>query len=124
MRFDIAIAPHPDRFACRDDQTVLEAMSGAGRAHIRIGCRGGGCGICRVRVLAGRFRTGVMSRAQVSEEQQAQGYALACRLYPLDDLTLQLAPKQSSAAAESVWSLWRSGVPSSPKRASSTQDHR
>jgi ferredoxin len=55
---------------------------------VPVGCRGGGCGICRVRVIEGTYRTGKMSRRHVSEEDLAKGYALACRLYPTSDLVL------------------------------------
>jgi ferredoxin len=53
-----------------------------------VGCRGGGCGTCRVRVRAGTYRTGRMSRAHVTLEEEREGYALACKLFPLEDLLL------------------------------------
>ena len=85
---------------------MLEAMGAAGRSCIRVGCRGGGCGICRVRVLSGNFRSGVISREQLSAEQQADGYALACKLYPLSDLNLQVVTAPATATAVSLRSLW------------------
>jgi len=78
----------PDVFACNTDTPVLIAMERSGRKVIAVGCRGGGCGFCRVRVRAGAYRTGRMSRAHVTEEEERQGYALACRLFPLEDLLL------------------------------------
>ena len=41
-----------------------------------------------VRVVEGNYRTGKMSTAKVSAEDQANGYVLACRLYPLKDLLI------------------------------------
>lgn len=70
---------------------MLIAMENQGLRHIPIGCRGGGCGTCRVIVASGSYRTRKMSRAQVSEEQECAGFALACRLIPESDLTLRLA---------------------------------
>ena len=58
--------------------------------RLPVGCRRGGCGVCRVRVLAGAYRADRMSRAHVSEEQEAAGVALSCCIYPLSDLSLRL----------------------------------
>lgn len=86
-------------FKCRADMSVLQAMERSGTKSIQVGCRGGGCGFCRVRVWAGEYRTGPMSRAQVSESEERQGFALACQLYPLSDLRLEpLGPKPSGPA--------------------------
>jgi len=88
-------------FTCYADETVLKAMERApgfgfavtGGRRISVGCRQGGCGVCRVQVLSGAYRTGPMSRAHVTAEEEAEGYALACRLYPQGDLTLRPARK-------------------------------
>jgi ferredoxin len=78
-------------FECAATQNVLRGMECLGRKGIPIGCRGGGCGVCKVRVLRGRYHTEKMSRVCVSAEQQQQGYALACRLYADEgDLYLQV----------------------------------
>ena len=79
---------------CREDERVLYALERDGRAGpkaVRVGCRQGGCGACRVRVVSGRFETGKMSRAHVSPDEQTQGYALSCRLFPRSDLVLEPA---------------------------------
>lgn len=77
-------------FHCPEDERVLLAMERCGSDDIGVGCRGGGCGFCRVRVVEGQYRTGKMSAAKVSVEEQAAGYVLACRLYPMGDLTLEV----------------------------------
>ena len=79
------------QFSCSDSERVLIAMEHQGFKHIPVGCRGGGCGACRVFVVRGQYRTRKMSRAQVSESEEQAGYALACRLIPEGDLTLRLA---------------------------------
>lgn len=80
------------RFTCHQDQFVLNAMESHGLRSIAVGCRGGGCGVCRVKVIAGSYECGRMSKAQVSAEQQQQGYALACRLKPTTDLLIECSP--------------------------------
>ncbi len=68
---------------------VLRAMERAGRAEIPVGCRNGGCGVCKVLVLKGKYSLGKISRAQVSEQEEQAGYALACRLYPESDIEVR-----------------------------------
>ena len=71
---------------CPPGMSVLRAMVASGRGDLPLGCRSGGCGVCRVRVDHGDYTVGVMSAAQVDAEAAAQGIALACRLFPSTDL--------------------------------------
>jgi ferredoxin len=80
-------------FACDPGCAVSIAMKHAGLRATLIGCRGGGCGVCRVRVLQGDYRTGKMSREHVSLEDEQQGFALGCCLYPISDLVLRASPQ-------------------------------
>lgn len=77
-------------FDCAADERVLLAMERCGADDIGIGCRGGGCGICRIRVVDGEYRTGKMSAAKVSEIERSAGFALACRLFPAGDLLIEV----------------------------------
>lgn len=89
-QFLVTLADSGASFPCKDGQNVLAAMEKLGRRGIPVGCRGGGCGICRVQVVAGtRYRTQKMSRAQVSEEDLAAGICLACKLIPEGDITVR-----------------------------------
>lgn len=90
-----------DAFACNTDTPVLIAMERSGRKAIAVGCRGGGCGFCRVRIRAGAYRTGRMSRAHVTPEDEQQGYALACKLFPLEDLVLVPARRTPGTGPQS-----------------------
>ena len=95
MTFSIHVIDTGESFRCSEQQHLLQGMKtyrvGAPMLKvIPVGCRGGGCGVCRVRVLAGDYATGKMSRKHVSEQQQAQGVALACRVFPRTDLTVAL----------------------------------
>jgi ferredoxin len=74
---------------------ALERAQGFGQFktlpyRLPVGCRRGGCGICRVQVTQGQYRTDPMSRAHVSAEEEASGLVLSCCLYPLSDLSLRL----------------------------------
>lgn len=77
-------------FACFKDQSVLTAMEKAGLAVVPVGCRGGGCGICKIAIEDGDFRAGKMSKAHVSDEELSRGNrALACRVFPESDLSIR-----------------------------------
>ena len=83
-------------FACGEMQSVLAALAPLHRRRIECGCRGGGCGVCRVLILAGEVETGPMSATHVSAEERAQGVALSCRVYPRSALRLRvLGPKRT-----------------------------
>lgn len=69
--------------------TLLGAMEKSCCPAIDVGCRGGGCGLCKVKVLEGTYQTKRMSRRHISEQEQAAGFALACRIFPESDLTLE-----------------------------------
>lgn len=99
MRFRIDIE-HADRaFECAGQQSVLAAMTDRGLKGLAVGCRSGGCGVCRVQVLEGQWDAGPMSAAQIDAEAKRQGYALACRLYPRSDLRLRAVGRRIVAAA-------------------------
>lgn len=91
-------------FPCRAGERLLVAMERAKKSSfglawptsIPVGCRRGGCGVCRVRVLDGAYTTAPMSATHVSAEEQAQGYALSCCVFPHSDLLVETAPKAAA----------------------------
>jgi ferredoxin len=82
----------PRELHCAPGQSVLEAVMAAGVDWLPVGCRGGGCGVCRVVVRAGRYETGRMSRRHIASDDPALIVALSCRLYPTGDLDIAYAP--------------------------------
>ena len=88
--YAIVIADSGETFSCAPGQSVLEAIERSGRRAIRVGCRGGGCGVCRVEVVGARaYRALKMSRAQVTDADVDAGIALACKLIPEGDLIVR-----------------------------------
>lgn len=87
---NVTIADDGSSYRCADSQTLLEGMENLGKKGIPVGCRGGGCGVCKVQVLSGSYAKRVMSRAHVSEQDEAQGRVLACRVRPTSELRLQV----------------------------------
>ena len=95
MRFLIEIengddSQRADTFSCSDDQTVLRSTETGFKRRIPVGCRQGGCGVCKVQVLEGSYRTRVMSRAHVSREDEDHGRVLACCIWPTSDLRIRV----------------------------------
>ncbi|WP_323754162.1 2Fe-2S iron-sulfur cluster binding domain-containing protein [Marinobacter sp.] len=89
-----------DHFLCQEGQTVLKAMELAGKKCVPVGCRGGGCGFCKIRIVEGDFECGKMSKAHVPAEAIDKGEVLACRIYPLTDLTIECVPLPEAAFEE------------------------
>jgi ferredoxin len=79
-------------FDVTSGERLLHEMIKRQVSDIPVGCRGGGCGVCRVRVVEGDYRTRRMSRKHVSEADEAVGIVLACRLIPTSDVVVELAP--------------------------------
>lgn len=76
------------RFRCAHGQNLLAALKAGGSA-LRVGCRNGGCGVCKVRILGGEIDGGRMSVAHVDERERQRGVVLACRAIPKTDLLIE-----------------------------------
>lgn len=86
-----------ETYACNDTETLLQGMSRIGKKGIPVGCRGGGCGVCKVAVKSGSVRKiGVMSRAHISEQDEASGVVLACRVSPTCGVELEVLGKMQT----------------------------
>lgn len=99
MRYLLRLTGVDHAFPCAAGESALAALSPVHHVHVRSGCHGGGCGVCKVRVHDGAYRTGCMSRAHVSDEERDSGVVLACRLYPESDMTIEPWGKLSARLA-------------------------
>lgn len=91
--FTITIEETGESFRCSDRQSLLVGMESLGKKGIPVGCRGGGCGVCKIEVVQGEYRKRVMSREHVSEEEEERGCVLACRVMPDSDVKLKVVGK-------------------------------
>ncbi|WP_231876361.1 2Fe-2S iron-sulfur cluster binding domain-containing protein [Azotobacter vinelandii] len=102
MKHEVLIEDSGERYACDEDETVLAGMARLGRKGIPLGCRGGGCGVCKVRVTGGVYRQSrPMSRQHVSAVEQAHGTVLACCILAQGDLSLKVVGKLHKALCRS-----------------------
>lgn len=79
-----------ESYPCHESRTVLDGMAVLGRKGIPVGCHGGGCGVCKIQIVAGDYDKEVMSREHVSADEEAKGVVLACRVKPTSDLRLHV----------------------------------
>ncbi|SER08506.1 2Fe-2S iron-sulfur cluster binding domain-containing protein [Amphritea atlantica] len=93
--FRVTLAEQDEAYDCRENESVLHGMARLGKKGIPLGCRGGGCGVCKVRVLSGEYSRQVMSRCHVSEAELEAGCVLACRTFPESDLEIAVIGKMS-----------------------------
>lgn len=88
MRHLIRVGDRTATFMVPENRNLLVSMEQTQLNIIGVGCRGGGCGKCRIRVLEGGYDSKRMSRAWISEEEEAQGVVLACRIFARSDMLI------------------------------------
>lgn len=87
-----------ESYQCGDSETLLQGMARIGRKCIPVGCLNGGCGVCKVAIHQGKVhKAGCMSRAHISEEEEARGVVLACRVVPDSELAIEVVGKMRKA---------------------------
>lgn len=89
MAFKVRLEGGVDEIDALENESLLSALSRLPQSKVTAGCRSGGCGICKVRILSGDYRRECMSGAHVSAAEQSEGYALSCRVFPQSDLLVK-----------------------------------
>lgn len=101
-KHNVLIEDTGETYPCREDRSLLEGMESLRRKGIPVGCRNGGCGVCKVQVLEGTYVSRVMSRDHVSAEDEAEGRVLACRVKPTSDIRLSVIGKLRKSVRRGV----------------------
>lgn len=91
----VVIEETGESYRCAQNESLLVGMERLGKRGIPVGCRGGGCGVCKIAVTSGSFTRKVMSREYVSAEDEVAGRVLACRVFPTSDIRLQVLGKMA-----------------------------
>ncbi|MDR0602264.1 MAG: 2Fe-2S iron-sulfur cluster binding domain-containing protein [Treponema sp.] len=88
-KYLITVEDTGQKFYCAGDQAVLRAMFHAGTGPLHYGCCGGGCGICKMRIVSGTWDAfKPMSRAYISGENEKRGVVLLCCVKPRSDMVI------------------------------------
>lgn len=93
QKYKVHIGNTGEEYVCSSDVNLLRGMEYLSRKGIPVGCRGGGCGVCKVRISSGEYRTQKMSRAYVTREEEMEGVVLACRAFPQSEIHLEVLGK-------------------------------
>jgi ferredoxin len=87
---EITILPDGIQVAANSDETLLRALARAGLRY-RVGCKRGGCGICKVQLLGGEVGYERPIAASVlSDDERVEGVCLSCRAVPLTNIVIEL----------------------------------
>ncbi len=90
-KYAVLVLQNGTSFACSSNENLLHGMAKTGKKGIPVGCLNGGCGVCKVVIRSGIVKkSGAMSRAHISEQDEQQGVVLACRVTPLSNIELDL----------------------------------
>lgn len=86
MRYSVAMAvtltvePFADTVSVEPGESMLQGLIRNGR-HVRYGCKHGGCGTCRAKLVSGDCRIGEQTSYSLSPAKQKAGFVLLCATY-------------------------------------------
>jgi CDP-4-dehydro-6-deoxyglucose reductase len=87
---DVTIQPDGIHVTAALSETVLRALARAGLRY-RVGCKRGGCGICKVQLVIGEVTYERPIAPQVlSDDERVEGICLSCRAVPLTNIVIEL----------------------------------
>lgn len=87
---EVTILPDGIRVSAQDGDTLLRALSRAGLRY-RVGCKRGGCGICKVQLVLGEVSYERPIAASVlTDDERVEGICLSCRAVPLTNIVIEL----------------------------------
>lgn len=89
-QYEVKILETGETVLCSPGQSVLDGIVKLGSKGIPMGCRGGGCGVCKVQICSGSYARKPMSRAHVTSQDELAGQGLACRLIPTSNISLHV----------------------------------
>ena len=106
---EVTILPDGLHATPNQDETLLRALGRAGLRY-RVGCKRGGCGICKVRLVLGEVRYERPIAASVlTDDERVEGICLSCRAVPMTNIVIEL---QEGDRLRKVW-----GSPTRARRA-------
>jgi ferredoxin len=87
---EVTILPDGLQVTAAEAETVLAALSRAGLRY-RVGCKRGGCGVCKVQLVLGEVRyERPIAESVLSDDQRVAGICLSCRAVPITNIAIEL----------------------------------
>jgi uncharacterized protein GlcG (DUF336 family)/ferredoxin len=96
----VTVKDESHEYSCQDFDNALSA---ARKNFIPLpsGCRRGGCGMCKVKVIDGEYDHELLrSKEALSDEELNNRYALACLMYPKSDVQLLVGEEEQNISLE------------------------
>lgn len=87
--YEITFEPSGKTITVKETQTILDAACNQG-VNIEYACKGGGCGLCKIKVADGDFERGKSSKAVLPDSDRKQDYTLACKTYPKSNMKVHI----------------------------------
>ncbi|MDO5629809.1 MAG: 2Fe-2S iron-sulfur cluster-binding protein [Mobilicoccus sp.] len=86
----VTVYPDQEIVPAAPGESILEALFNSGYSY-RIGCRRGGCAVCKVDLLSGEVTySRTVCEAVLTDVEKAAGTVLSCRAVPASDITIAL----------------------------------
>ena len=87
---EVTILPDGVHVEARDEETLLRALARAGLRY-RVGCKRGGCGICKVQLKLGEVSyERPIAESVLSDDERVEGICLSCRAVPITNIVIEL----------------------------------
>lgn len=84
------VEPNGVEVPVADQDTIMGALNKAGYTFL-VGCRRGGCGICKVQVLEGEIEHNrPVAESALPADERERGTCLGCRAVPRGDIRITL----------------------------------
>jgi ferredoxin len=84
----IKVKPDDRTIFAKDNDYILDTAIRNG-VKIKVGCKGGGCGICKIQILEGDVDRGHSARSVLPLNEIEDGFALACQTRPNSDVVIK-----------------------------------
>ena len=89
MSFSVRVQPSGHTFRVEEGESLLDSALRQGYTF-PYGCRNGGCGACKGKILEGEVDYGTRRPPALSEEDISRGLGLFCQAKPKTDLVLEV----------------------------------
>lgn len=92
----VRVQPDGPEIEVQPGETLMAALRRRAPRLLLWGCRNGGCGVCKIRVVSGEVSLGPCSLSALSHAERAEGLVLACKATPQSDLVVQPLPRPTN----------------------------
>lgn len=87
---EVTVLPDGVKVEAGHDETLLAALGRAGLRY-RIGCRRGGCGVCKLHLVLGEVRyERPVADSVLGDDEKVAGICLSCRAVPITNVVVEL----------------------------------